>query len=361
MTIKWHYLILLSVFTLTACGAGPEITLAPPTITTTPISTELPVIATEIPAGFSTDNPIQIIIVPANAEQAVSVVDDFEAQLQDLTDVSITVALAETQAEATGLLCDSASGVQSAVWIDGMSYATSNLQGCGVGVLQLETSDGTGETGVLLLNDEYDTTGITGAVNDTLCRISVNDFYSWTLATVFYSIEGFSVLDIDDVNELDDNDALIEAVDTGTCASVGMSENAWQAYLDADEETREEDEEVDEDDMLSGRVVVAGTSPEIPFNVFAFPFSMSLDAIADIENALILMDAGAGRSNIENEDTDPEATDEPVATADELDIDADMMTALFGDGGFKQVRAEDFADLISFLDSSEINFAELGN
>ena len=375
MTLKWHYLILLSVFTLTACGAGEEVILPTATITTIPVSTELPVIATSIPAGFSSDNPIQIIIVPADAEEAIGVVDEFEAQLEALTDVSITVALAETQAEATGLLCDSASGVQSAVWIDGMSYATSNLQGCGVGVLRLDTGAATGETGVLLLNDEYEATGIAGAVNDTHCRISVTDFYSWTLATIFYSIDGFSVFDMDDVNELEDNDALIDAVDNGTCASVSMTEDAWQAYLDADEATREEDEEVDEDDMLSGRVVVAGTSPEIPYNVFAFPFSMSLDAIDDIESALIRMDVSAGRSDIdtieeapEAETTqDPEATEEALATdeaeviTDDIDIDADMMTALFGDGAFEQVGAEDFTDLIDFLESSDINFAELGN
>lgn len=366
MTIKWHYLILLSVFTLTACGVGPEVTLPAPTITTTPISTELPVIATSIPAGFSADNPIQIIIVPASAEQAVNVISDFEQQLEDLTDVSITVVLAETQAEATGLLCNSALGVQSAVWINGMSYATSNLQGCGVAVLQANTPEGTGETGVLLLNDDYEDTGIAGAVNDTLCRISIDDFYSWTLASLFYSIEGFSVLNIDDVNELEDNDALIAAVDDGTCASVGMTENTWQAYLDADEETREEPaegEELEEDDTLEGRVIVAGTSPEIPFNVFAFPFSMSLDAIADIEAALIRMDVAAGRSDIEiTEETSQEAevTEEP-AEIDDLVIDADMMTILFGEGGFEQVGADDFTDLISFLESSNINFAELGN
>lgn len=348
MTIKWHYLLLLSVLFLTACGVGPEITLPPPTITPTPISTELPVIATAIPAGFSSDNPIQIVIVPNDPEQANDVIDDFQDQLQSLTSVSIEVSLAETQSEAFGLICASASGTQSAVWVNGMTYATSNLQGCGVGVLQADTPQGTGETGVLLLNIDYEDSGITGAVEDTLCRISVDDLFSWTLPIIFYGIEDFMVLDIDNVNELEDNDALIEAVADGTCGAVGMSEEAWEAYLDADE-------------TLAENVIVAGTSPEIPFNVFAFPFSMSLDAIADIETALIRMDVAAGRSEIELDNANPESTAEPSSSSDELDIDESMMEILFGEGAFEQVTSADFADVIAFLDSTNINFAELGN
>jgi len=348
MRIKWHYLVLISIFTLTACGAGSDATLPPPTITSTPISTELPPIATAIPAGFNADNPIQIVIVPADPEQASDVVNDFEDQLEELTDVSITVMLAETQAEASGLLCNLASGRQSAVWVNGMTYATSNLQNCGVGVLQADTPDGTGEEGVLLLNIDYEDTGIAGAVENTLCRISVDDLYSWTLPIIFYSIEGFSALDIDDVNELDDNDALIEAVANGNCAAVGMTEEAWESYLD-------------EDETLAENVLVAGTSPAIPYHVFAFPFSMPLDAIDDIETALIRMDVASGRSDIEQNNADSESTEEPDTPSIDLDVDEEMMTILFGEGAFEQVDESDFTELIDFLESSNINFSELGN
>src|SRR5690606_1929511 len=147
---------------------------------------ELPVIATAIPAGFNQDNPIQIVIVPDDPEQAAERLDEFEDLLQSITDVAITVALAETQAEAFGLVCASASGTLSAAWLDGMTYATNYLQGCGVAVLQADTPEGTGETGVLLLNAEYEEAGIEGAAEETLCRISVDDFYSWTLPILFY-------------------------------------------------------------------------------------------------------------------------------------------------------------------------------
>lgn len=362
MKIKWHYLIVFSILTLTACGVGPEVTLPPPTITSTPISTELPSIATAIPAGFNSDNPIQIVIVPADPEQAIDVVDDFEDQLEELTEVSITVMLAETQAEASALLCNSASGRQSAVWVNGMTYATSNLQGCGVGILQADTSNGTGEAGVLLLNVDYEDTGIVGAVNDTLCRISVDDLYSWILPTIFYSIEGFTVLDIDDVNELEDNDALIDAVTNGTCAAVGMTEEAWEIYFDEIEvEATDETDDEAEDETEDSPVFVAGTSPEIPFNVFAVPFSMPLDAIDDIETALIRMDVASGRSTIEVDDSDSESTEEPDTSADDLDVDEDMMNILFGEGAFQQVDETDFTDFIEFLETSEIDFAGLGN
>jgi ABC-type phosphate/phosphonate transport system substrate-binding protein len=349
MRIKWLVLLFLTMSILAACGSFEEPpTRRPPTITPTPLSTELPVVETAIPVGFSVDNPIQLVIVPADPDAAEAGLDEFESILQSLTNVSINVVLADSQLEAYAAVCASSSGTVSAAWLDGMTFAANDLAGCGIGALQADTPDGTGETGVLLVNIEYEEDGIEATVDETLCRIAANDLFSWVLPVLFYGNEGFTVADIDDINELEDNDALIEALASGQCAAVGMSETTWEAYLDADEEG-----------TLEENVVIAATSPEIPYHVFSFSVSLSLDAITDIQSALLQMDILAGRSDVE---VDPESTEEaPEQTGDLPEVDADLMAAFFGDGSLMAVDTSDFEELFAFFEACGIDFAELDN
>lgn len=352
-----------SLVFLAACGlAEPDIVLPTATATGTPISTELPVVETAVPAGFSDDNPIQLVIVPADSEAASAAESAFEEQLTALVDVAIDVVLVDTQAEAAGRLCNSASGIQSAAWLDGMTYATIQARGCGVGVLRSEIDGETGETGVLLLNretpiteeneDDVEDPTLEDTVDGTICRLAVDDVFSWTLPVIYYATSGISIADVNDVNDIEDNDALVEAVSNGQCSTVGMREAEWEAYLDAAE-----------DDTLENTVYIAQTSPEIPFGVFAFPFSTSLDVITQIEAALVQLDAAAGRSSADTADDDAEATAEAGDNTDSADIaiDADVLAAFFGDGGFQRVSNEDFSELAALLEESGINFAELGN
>lgn len=343
MMIKWQSLLLFSVlFIVSACGSIEE---PPPTriptITPTPISTPLPYVATEIPAGFNTDNPIQIVIVPADVEVATENLAEFEATLQDLTEVTISVVLAETQTEAFNAVCNSGSGVISAAWLDGMSFVANDFANCGVGVLQSDTPEGTGTTGVLLLNREFEEDGLESSLESPLCRLAIDDLYSWTLPLLFYGVEGISPAEILEIDEGRDNDDLIDDIEAGRCAVVGMEETAWEAYVDADE-----------DGSLEEAVTLIATSPEIPYHVFSFSVSLSLDAIADIQAALLTMDIASGRS-----EPDAEATEEPTS----VDIDADLMTAFFGEGSLMAVTDADFAELFEFFNASGIAFSELNN
>ncbi len=319
MKFTWHLVLFLCIFILAACGSleAPP-TPRPPTETPTPISTELPVVATAIPAGFSEDNPIQIVIVPAESDVASTRLSEFESALQELTDITITVVLAETQREAAGQVCASESGIISVAWLDGMSAITNQLAGCGITALQSDTDNGTGQTGVLLLNTAFQDDGLESALESPLCRIAVDDFFSWTLPVLFYGNEGFMVSEILEIDELADNDAIIADLIDGDCAVAGMSETAWEDYLDADE-----------DDSLDQNVYVVATSPEIPYNAFSFSGALSLDAVADIESALL-----------------------------EIDVDDDLMEAFFGEGSLQSLDSDDFAEVIEFFQASGINFSE---
>ena len=340
MKIRWQFLLFLSAIFLAACGTLEESTPVPPTITPTPISTELPPIATAIPAGFNTENPIQIVIVPANPDITEEQVSEFEEALNELTDVEITVAIVETQTEAYTAVCSAASGTISAAWVNGMTYAATSLNRCGTAGLQADTPEGTGQTGVLLINTEYQDNGLEDAIEETLCRISVDDFFSWTLPVLFYGAEGFTLADIVEVDEVDDNDALIDELASGDCAVSGMSEEAWEAYLEVDDE---------EDGTLGENVYVAATSPEIPYHVFSFSGAMTLDALQDIQSALIELDAESERDEVE-----PDSTDVPPS-------DAQMMIDLFGYGSFEAVDDGDMQEMLDFMQASGINFAGLAD
>lgn len=368
MTGQWHHWLYVSVLFLASCGLAPAPTLPPPTLTATPISTELPVIETAVPAGFNADNPIQIVIVPADLEQASEREEELEDLIASVTDVAIDVIIVETQAEASNLVCASSSGTQSAAWVDGMTYAAINLGGCGVASFRAVTPDGTGRTGVVLVNSEYEDTGVEGAAQETFCRLSVNDLFSWTIPMIVFNGEGIAIQDISDVNEVEDNDTLIEDVYDGSCAATGMPEEVWEAYLAADEEARAtetaetdnegEDEEELDPDSLPANVIVVETTPEIPYNVFAFPLSTSLDVISQLEMALITLDVAAGRSDIEIE---AEATEEADTANDTLDVDAELLDIFFGEGAFEPVSNEDFEDFLEFVESSGIDFVGLRN
>mgnify|MGYP000135285564 CR=1 FL=1 len=346
MRMRWQFLLFFSAIFLAACGSLEAITPAPPTATSTPISTELPPIATAIPAGFNEENPIQIVIVPADPDSAEDHVEAFEDALNELTDVEITVVLVETQTEAYTAVCSAASGTVSAAWVNGMTYAATSLNRCGTAGLRADTPDGTGQTGVLLLNMEYEDNGIDDAIEETLCRISVDDFFSWILPVLFYGAEDFTLADIVEIDELDDNDEILESLMDNDCAAAGMSEAAWEAYLDAESDS---EEEIDEEDTLEANIFVAATSPEIPYNVFSFSGAMTLDALQDIQSALLELDEESGRSEI-----DPESTDE-------LSPDAEMMVALFGYGSFEAVDDGDMQELLDFMQDSGINFAGLAD
>lgn len=343
MNKQWYVVLYLSILTLAACGtAGEAPTLPPPTITPTPISTELPTVEAAIPAGLNADNPIQLVIVPDNLELALERESELEAEIENLTDIAIDVVIVETQAEAFALVCASSGGTQSAAWVDGMTYAAMHLQGCGVGILQAEQDGDTGERGVLLLNSEYEEDGLEAAIEDSLCRISFSDFYSWTLPVLFLATEDIEVTDLADVREVDDTDTLVADIARGACAIVGLSEIVWETYLD-------------EDDSLSETVFVAETAPEFPYRVFAVPFSMALEVISEIETALLTLDEVDADDSEEatEEASDDETTDEEVAD--------DLMTIFFGEGNFQQAIETDFDEMLAFLDASGINFAELGN
>lgn len=342
-------LMLISAFFLAGCGlAVTPAPIIPTRVPPTPISTHLPAVATDIPAGFDSANPVQVVIV-GDAENAA---DNLEEELNAISPIEMDVVLVSSQVEAMALLCDSESGTVSAAWLSGTTYPAARA--CGIITLQAEQGtqrlSETGEAGVLVINAEFAEDGLSAALEENFCRLSVNDFYSWLVPMMLFGVEEIDPASIADINEYEDNDALVAALASGECAAIGMSETAWEEYLDAD-------------DALSEATVVVATSAEFPHHIMAFPFGADLEVINDIIAALLQIDAASGRSELESEEAEAtaEATSDPEATeAPEIEIDEDDLTALFGEGYFIPASSGDFSILDNFLESTGLNFAQIG-
>jgi hypothetical protein len=355
MTMPLRFVMLLVlVFVLSACGlAVTPAPIIPTRVPPTPISTHLPPVATDIPAGFDSENPIQIVLV----EAANAAVSDLEEQLNALTDIEISVVSVDSQAEAMNLLCASDSGAVSAAWLSGMTYAAAKQ--CGIVSLQAELGTeripDTGEAGVLVVNAEFAEGGLSAAVAENFCRVSLSDFYGWLLPLMFFGAEEIDPTTLTDVVEYPDKEAMVAALASGECAAMGMSESEWNEYLDSDS-------------TLADTTAIVATSADFPHQIMVFPFAADLEVINEITGLLLQLDMASGRSGLETEEAEgtPEAeASEESATSEateapEISVDEDLMQSLFGEGYLTPTNAGDFALLDTFLESTGLNFAEIG-
>ena len=356
---------IILVLSLAACGLGEIPPTVRPRPTATRISTPLPDVPTAIPAGFNEDNPLRLVIVPADADAAEDLVGELEAQLAGRTALTLEVELADSQPEALAAVCESTSEEVSAAWIDGLTLAGVLGQECGVPVLQIQRGTGrnaeTGEAGVLLFNLEAtgEDATLDAVPENTFCRTSYTDLYSWVIPTMMLHGAGFDIADLTDIDERADYDELVAGVSTGTCAVVGLPEQAWEAY-------------VDDDSTLEETVRLVETSPEIPYGVLVVPFEASLDAINQLTEALLAVDVLFGSAEpvetpeeeaTADVDTTPEGNATPEGTAevsDESELEG-QLAAFFGEGVLIRVDESDFADYSEFLNATGINFGQLGN
>jgi ABC-type phosphate/phosphonate transport system substrate-binding protein len=353
------FISLLAIF-IVACTPPPPPQALPTRVPSTPFSTELAPVPTSIPAGFNADNPIQIVIVPADFEAATGRESELQDLLEELTDdVVMQVVFVETQPEALGLLCASDVGTVSAAWMSGFAYAGAEASQCGIPTLQIDhNTDGasdTGESGVILLRVEFSELGLEGllasdepvdpeneiTIERRFCRTSIDDLFSWTIPLMALNAEGIRIDALEDVQEFEDYDTMLQAMIDGDCAVIGLPLSVW--------------EELDDAGAISDDTVnVVETSPEFPYDVMVFPFAAALEVIEPITDALLTIDVAAGRA--EAEASEAEGTPEPI----DINVDSELMDLLFGDGHFIRVQASDFGEMVNFINSSGLDLGQLG-
>ncbi len=354
MALTRWFSAIIAVFMLAACGGGiaeePTATIRP-TSTSTPVSTPLPDVATSVPAGMDAGNPVRFVLV---AEQNQAVAQALAGQLSEIGELAVEVEFVRSQAEALSGLCNATPGNATMVWLRDFAAGVAALQDCGVPRVQITREVGrdslTGEAGVLLASFEADFENADAAAAQlpgrTFCRIALEDLYSWTLPTLLLSANDLSIMDFEDINEVDDQDALLAGLQDGSCDAIGLRQIAWEAAQDADE-------------TLEENINLLATSPVFPYGVLYFSYDVSLEVINTLTEAMFELEAAG---------LNLEATPEAEATAEatpaaEVTESADAITLrdLFGEGQFIAAEAADFAELAAFLRETGLDFTSVAD
>lgn len=290
--------------------------------TPTPISTPLPPIPTAIPVGTE-DNPLQMVIHPAEPMAvARNVAARFQTAIEDESGLVVEVVLAERYAEALAALCNSSGGQVAVAWLDGPGYMAATAQNCGFPALQVERGRGrnatTGQAGQLIANHDLEISAVSQLSGDGFCRLSYDDFYSWIVPTLLFKVGGIDPLsDLDSVTDYENSSDLLAAVADGDCDATGIPEGA-----------------LDEADNARTDIDIVETTVEFPYAILMYPIEVPLGTRLTLADTLFAI----------SQDSDS----------------AETMRTLLGQDALVRVNADDFVEFRNFMDSTGLDFAQLG-
>ncbi|HEX2906735.1 MAG TPA: PhnD/SsuA/transferrin family substrate-binding protein [Phototrophicaceae bacterium] len=327
-TLTRMFGLVLCLAGLAACreqtaGVGPG---AAPTLTPTPRSTPLPAVPTAIPPGDE-GNAIRMVIRPPGPKaDAESAIEDFEAAVLGRSGIVIQVELVERYAEALAALCESSSGQTSVAWLNAPTYVAARAQNCGAPALEVEQGTRrearTAEAGSIIVAADSNIRDVTGLRNKSWCRLGSEDFYSWLLPTLVLKASSLDITTAKSVTDYEDIPALVAAVAAGDCDAAGIPANALDAYAGAIGDAAEE-------------ITVLTTTIEFPYAVLTIPVEVPLGKRLALVNDL--------------------------AAIAEDDTEAVIMRSLLAQNALVPVNSDDLAEVESFMSSTGLDFAQLGN
>ncbi len=318
--------MLLVVVLLAGCrrAEGVQGPLIQSTATPTPRSTPLPAVATSVPPGIE-ENPIRMVLRPAGSAVARSLVTDFQITqfvnaLQVESGLAVEVTVVDRYAEALAALCDSSPTQVTVAWLDGVSYQAAMAQECGVPVLQVERNGQNGDRGQIVASRAVNIDSVQELSGGNFCRLGLEDYYSWLIPALLMQANALDPLhNLEAVTDYPDEDALIAAVAEGACSATGIAESDFADLSGA----------------LRNELVVVGSTPSLPYGVLMYPINLPLGERLRLTDALLALAAN------------PEI--------------AVSLTPLLGQSRLERVDTEAFASLSQFLNSTGLNFAQLGS
>lgn len=318
-------LLLVVAAALTGCRrASRDLSTPVPTATATPRSTPLPPVPTAIPPG-NAENPLRMVVVPATTgASAHRAAATLESLLTERTGQAFEVVLADRHAEALAALCDSVGGAINVAWLDGMTYAAADAQGCGSPVFQVERRAGrasqSGEVIVLVAGEDSNVNRLADVGGETtLCRVGHDDLSTWLMPMLMLRTGGVDVIsEVGQIVDYEDTALLLEAVAAGDCDVAGVPQSAMN---DARRAVRD-------------RLVTLGESPAMPFSILMYPVEMPLGLRTALDEAMTALSA------------DPEAAD---ALDDLLRLER-----------LAPVEASDLAPVRAFVADAGLDLAALG-
>lgn len=311
--------MLLAACRRTTGDQGPFVAA---TATATPRSTPLPAVATVVPPGIE-ENPIQMVVNPVGAASLVTdtQVANFEKAVVSDSNLVVKVTLVDRYAEALAALCDSSPTQVTVAWLDGLTYQAAMAQGCGEPVMQVERGKRdaqTGDAGLIVSSKRLNS--VQTLRGRKFCRLGLSDYYSWLVPSLIMEANRVSpISDLASVEDYDTTRAMIQAVVDGDCDAAGLSQSDFDSLSGS----------------LKDELKVLETTPPFPYAILMYPGSLPLGERIRLDNALLAMDIDTAGS--------------------------DAMRPLLNQDGLIRVAEGDFDQFSEFLDSTGLDFAQLGN
>jgi ABC-type phosphate/phosphonate transport system substrate-binding protein len=291
-----------------------------PTLTLTPRSTPLPALEPTLVPGAE-DNPIQMAIVRAGGATTASALnraaDAVAEALLEETGFIVEVELVETDADAVAALCNALTGSPAVAWVSGVGYAAISAQACGVPALVVERGTArqltTSQEVQIVVNDALGITTPAELGGRTFCRLAYNDLYSWLVPVILLRADGVS--NLPDAIDSPDIEAMLASVAEGECDAAGITAADFEEFGGEVEDS----------------VRVLNQTATMPYSIFVYPPSFTLDTRRRLIEGLLAMEA----SN-------------------------DLETLLDQDG-LARFEDADLDDFETFLQSTGLDFAQLGS
>ncbi|MBK8021368.1 MAG: PhnD/SsuA/transferrin family substrate-binding protein [Chloroflexi bacterium] len=297
-----------------------------PTTTPTPRSTHLPPAATPLPLG-SEQNPVHVlfpIIESGRSEQSIaSAADELAPELAQSSGLAVEVRVVQTDAEALAELCASTPEQVTVAWLSGVGYAAAYAQGCGSAALHVRRGErdqaSAGMEVVLYGSRAAGGTSLENLESKRVCRLGVDDLNTWLIPLLLLRGGGEELMASLTVEDYEDLDAILVALDEGDCAAAGMSAADFAERASA---------------ALRASVVTLAESAEIPFSVLVIPDFLPLGQANALIDAFTSIGNGARSSLLS-----PLLLQNEIAGAEDAD----------------------FARLRAFFSQAGINLADLGS
>lgn len=294
------------------------------TATATPRSTPLPAVATVVPPGIE-DNPIHMVINPPGSANLVTgaQITSFEEALAADSDLVVEVTVVDRYAEALAALCDSTPSNVTVAWLDGLTYQAAIAQNCGEPVMQAERGTGSGsagDTGLIITRSDSGLGSVQALNGRSFCRISYTDYFSWLVPSILMDAGGVSPVNgLESIVDYPNIRAMVNGLLDEECDAAGISQSEF--------------------DDLSGTVreqlTILEETPLFPHAVLMYPFNLPLGERIRLDNALLAA----------NNDSDG----------------SDAMLPFLAQDRLRRVSSSTFDELSTFLDSTGLDFAQLGS
>jgi ABC-type phosphate/phosphonate transport system substrate-binding protein len=267
------------------------------------------------------DNPIRMTILQPDGATSQSslnrAADNVAEALLEESGLTVEVELVASDADGVAALCGAVSGSPAVVWVSGVGYAAASAQACGVPALLVERGNGrqatTGEDVQIVVNAALGITDVSNLVGQTFCRLGYNDLYTWLIPLLILKSDGVS--NMPDAVDSPDIESLLEAVAAGECDAAGMRASDFDDFGGDVEDS----------------VRILNESVTTPYAVFMHPPELPLDTRTRLIDGLLAM------------------------------AESDDLQTLLDQDGLARYEDGDLDEFDSFLRSTGLDFAQLGD